>query len=123
MKIDHLTRCENSMEAGTREWADKNVNCIEGCKYNCRYCYAKLMSMRFKRRTKYNWDRMIIKNKIVCKKFKRSKGRIMFPSTHDIYPNEPYLSACLKTVKNILKPGNHLLITTKPSKKGNKKYM
>jgi DNA repair photolyase len=27
--------------SGTREWAVKNVNCVNGCEHNCRYCYAR----------------------------------------------------------------------------------
>jgi len=27
--------------SGTKEWADHNVNLIDGCSHDCRYCYAK----------------------------------------------------------------------------------
>ena len=102
--------------SGTKEWADRNINCIDGCKNNCKYCYAKFMAIRFKRRKNPNdWKDMKIRDKIVSKKFKKINGRIMFPSSHDIFPYEPYLSACLDTIKHILIPGNSILITTKPS--------
>jgi DNA repair photolyase len=33
---------------GTKEWADKTVNCCTGCSHDCLYCYAKGMAVRFK---------------------------------------------------------------------------
>lgn len=100
--------------AGTKEWADKNVNCINGCSHNCRYCYAKKMAIRFGRKTEENWKDMEIRQEIVRKKYRKVDGRIMFPSSHDITPEEPFLSACLAVIENLLEAGNSILITSKP---------
>lgn len=101
--------------SGTKEWADYNVNCINGCFYNCKYCYAKFMAIRFGRKNHKNWSIMEINDKVVSKNYRLRKGRFMFPTTHDIFPFEPFLSACLKTLENILMEGNEILITSKPS--------
>ena len=34
---------------GTKEWADVNVNIIDGCSHNCRYCFACQDARRYKR--------------------------------------------------------------------------
>lgn len=40
---------------GTEEWANYNVNCVTGCSHECKYCYAKSMSILYKRRTPSTW--------------------------------------------------------------------
>ncbi len=40
---------------GTKEWAASNVNIQSGCPNDCRYCYAKSMAIRHKRKTRENW--------------------------------------------------------------------
>ena len=102
---------------GTKEWATSNINIQKGCKYGCLYCYALRMAIRFKRvKDHYEWINPVIFPEKVNKKYSvKRKGRIMFPSTHDIY-HENY-EACLQALKNILKPGNEVLITTKPHPK------
>lgn len=98
---------------GTKEWADSNVNCFFGCSNNCRYCYAKLMAIRFKRKTNDNWKIMEPNQKAFNKKYFKRKGRIMFPTSHDI-TNES-LTTCLIVLKKLLSSKNIVLITTKPS--------
>lgn len=100
------------MTQGTKEWADTNVNCYHGCLFNCRYCYAQKMAIRYGRKTSETWVQMIFNPKAL-KNYNKRKGRIMFPSSHDI-PNEPVIiENCLKILKKILAPGNKVLITTK----------
>ncbi|MEA3558943.1 MAG: hypothetical protein U9R75_06785 [Candidatus Thermoplasmatota archaeon] len=48
----------------------------------------------------------------VKKKWRKKQGTIMFPSTHDITPEN--LPECIQTIGNILEGGNHLLIVSKP---------
>lgn len=43
---------------GTGEWAKKNVNIGFGCPHNCRYCYAKMFAIRYKRKTEETWKVM-----------------------------------------------------------------
>lgn len=40
---------------GTTEWAASNVNYLKGCSNDCKYCYSKEMSIRFKRKTPETW--------------------------------------------------------------------
>lgn len=100
--------------SGTREWADYNVNCIRGCYNNCRYCYAKMMARRFGRSTDDTWQNMEICESALTRNFKRRLGRVMFPSTHDIFDISPYKEACFTVLRRLLEKRNDVLITTKP---------
>ncbi len=104
----------NRITTGTREWSDYSVNCITGCSNNCRYCYAKKIAIRFKRKTNSNWKKMEIRFNDLNKTYNKRKGRFMFPTSHDITDNKKVLSACTKVLENILLSGNEVLITTKP---------
>ncbi|MHA1874962.1 MAG: radical SAM protein [Promethearchaeota archaeon] len=95
---------------GTKEWAESNINFSKGCSNNCKYCYARKMASRFG--WKKDWEKMENKNEMAVKKFAKRKGIIMSPSSHDItYSN---VELAIKVFKNILKPGNNLLIVSKP---------
>ena len=106
------------MISGTKEWAKKNINCVSGCSHNCRYCYARANAVRFKRKTVENWPDEEIREHDVRKRIAKVKGTpdggmdIMFPTTHDITPNN--LDACLTVLGHILESGNSVLITSKP---------
>jgi len=109
-----MSKCDkNKITSGTKEWADTNVNCYFGCSNDCRYCYAKKMAIRFKRKTERNWKVMIPNEKVITKNFKKRQGRIMFPSSHDITPES--LNNCIIVLKRLLNAGNEVLITTKPN--------
>lgn len=97
---------------GTKEWADSNVNCYIGCSNDCRYCYAKKMAIRFKRKTEENWKLMEPNQKAIEKGYAKRKGRIMFPTSHDI--TKESLNGCLQVLKKLLDTDNEILITTKP---------
>jgi len=102
-----------SKTKGTKEWADSNVNIFYGCSNNCRYCYARFYALRFKRIEKYDdWKKMKPNWKAINKTYQKRKGRIMFPTSHDI--TYKHLKVCLSTLAKILAPGNEVLITTKP---------
>ena len=105
---------KRKITSGTKEWADYNVNCIRGCYNNCRYCYAKIMAKRFGRSTDNTWKKMEVKEDVVCKSFKKRPGRVMFPSTHDIFDISPFKEACFTVLRKLLESGNDILITTKP---------
>lgn len=100
--------------SGTKEWADHNVNCIRGCSNNCRYCYAKNMAKRFGRCKDDTWKDMVVNDRAVEKKYGKYKGRVMFPSSHDITDKPEVKEACLIVIKKLLEAGNEVLITTKP---------
>lgn len=98
--------------SGTKEWASHNENCISGCINDCRYCYAKAMAVRFGRKTADTWKNEILDHGKLVKRFKKKQGRFMFPTTHDITPEN--LDHCLPFLENILKAGNHVLVVSKP---------
>ena len=97
---------------GTREWAPYSENCLLGCAHDCRYCYAKAMAIQYKRTTPQSWKNEALRPGILQKKFRKRDGVIMVPSSHDITP--AHLSECLTFLKNILSPGNEVLIVSKP---------
>lgn len=103
---------ENKEVSGTKEWAKYNENCISGCTHGCRYCYAAAMSIRFKRKTSADWKNESLNERKLEKVFKKKDGRFMFPTTHDITPEN--LDSCLLFLQNMLKVGNEVLVVSKP---------
>lgn len=97
---------------GTREWAEKNINFITGCSHNCKYCYSKEMAIRFKRTTADTWIKEKVRKDALSKSYKKEKGRIMFPSSHDITPD--HIKEAIIILGKLLKSGNTVLIVTKP---------
>jgi DNA repair photolyase len=97
---------------GTYEWAVKNANFINGCSHDCLYCYSKEMAIRYKRKTTKNWEKEEINHSQLCKTFKITEGTIMFPSSHDITPEN--LDKSVEFLHNLLIPGNKILIVSKP---------
>jgi len=112
--LDLIPKKKREITSGTKEWADHNVNCIKGCFNNCRYCYAKMMAKRFGRCEEDNWENMIINQNAVNKEYGKYKGRVMFPSTHDIIDELEVQEACFIVIHKLLQAGNEVLITTKP---------
>ena len=97
---------------GTRQWAPYSENCMVGCAHDCRYCYAKANAIQYKRSTPQDWKNEKLRPNILQKKFHKRDGVIMVPSSHDVTP--AHLSECLAFLKNVLSPGNEVLIVTKP---------
>jgi len=95
---------------GTKQWAPISKNCCLGCLNDCRYCYAKLIAILYKRATKDNRDMRYNPN---CEReIRKYKGRIMFPTAHDLHIEHkewwmPFLTG-------LLKEGNDILIVSKP---------
>ncbi len=102
----------SKITSGTKEWADTSVNCTFGCENDCIYCYAKKMAIRFGRKTEENWKIMLPNLKAIEKGYGKRKGRIMFPTSHDI--TETSEDDCIYVLNKLLKAGNSVLITTKP---------
>jgi len=109
-----MPRKTRKITAGTKEWADHNVNCVKGCRNNCRYCYAKMIAVRFKRCTEDMWKDMTVNWKAVNKNYKKYNGRVMFPSSHDIIDDPLILEPCMIVLDKLLRVGNKVLVTTKP---------
>jgi DNA repair photolyase len=97
---------------GTQEWASHNENCLLGCSHDCKYCYAKSIAIRHKRKTPVSWKNELIRAQQLTRIFHKMSGRIMFPSTHDIIP--AHLNECLLFLEHMLIPGNEVLIVSKP---------
>jgi DNA repair photolyase len=98
---------------GTREWSEASANCRLGCAHGCLYCYAREQALRFKRIARgEDWvkERPDPKARIPCTRL--SKGRVMFPTHHDITPEN--LGDCLEALWTILAAGNEVLIVSKP---------
>ncbi len=114
MKKTSAPSSNRKVTAGTREWADHNVNCIIGCLNDCRYCYAKLMARRFRRATYESWSTMRIRDGVLKRSFGKMVGRVMFPSSHDIVEIPDIREACLVTLGKLLESDNEVLVTTKP---------
>ncbi|HCT86467.1 MAG: hypothetical protein DKM50_03485 [Candidatus Margulisiibacteriota bacterium] len=112
VKEKNDTNCRAKAVFGTAEWAAYTENFIDGCKHNCKYCYSKEMAIRFQRKTADSWSEEIVRRRQVNKKFKKMTGTIMFPSSHDIHPEN--LTSSMIFLENMLYAGNRVLIVTKP---------
>jgi len=99
-------------KTGTKEWAETTVNCVVGCSHDCRYCYAREMAERYGRVRRGLWQFEKPDFVRVHRKYGKKKGRIMFPSAHDITP--AVLPHCLVVLESMLKAGNDVLIVSKP---------
>lgn len=107
-----MEKIKKKIPTGTKEWASSNINLISGCSHNCRYCYAKKMAIRFGRKTEHTWNTMELNYHKLNQRYKKRKGRIMFPSSHDILPE--FKEECFLVLEKLLDAGNILLITSKP---------
>ncbi len=107
-----MEKIKKKFPTGTKEWATSNVNLISGCSHNCRYCYAKKMAIRFGRKTDSTWKEMEVNKYKINQRFKKRKGRVMFPSSHDIVPE--YKEECFLVLEKLLEAENSVLITSKP---------
>lgn len=98
----------------TKGWADSNINIQYGCKNGCLYCYAARMAIRFKRFSSLNeWTTQTSLNyKNINKQYRKRNGRIMFPTSHDIYLEN--IKESIIVLSHLIKTGNKILITTKP---------
>jgi DNA repair photolyase len=111
--MEKKTKMKNKKQVfGTNEWSVQNANFISGCYHDCKYCYSKEMAIRFKRKTSLNWHIEDINTKQLSIKIKKVNGLIMFPSSHDITPQNLPLS--ITFLQNLLESGNEILIVTKP---------
>lgn len=104
--------------SGTRQWSEKSLNVHDpekpGCLYECEYCYARSLALRFhKIDTWQDWNDPRILKGIENRKFGRRKGVTMFPTTHDITLDNMLI--CAQVLRNLLAPGNAVLIVTKPA--------
>ncbi|WP_136806787.1 hypothetical protein [Desulfosediminicola flagellatus] len=98
---------------GTREWAVANVDCCTGCTHDCRYCYARYDAVVKKGQlSSEEWKECLVRESDVLKARPLYPGQVMFPTTHDILPEN--LQPCIQVLRNLLEAGNQVLVVSKP---------
>lgn len=99
---------------GTREWSESIADFQLGCSNDCLYCYARDMALRFGQiKSRDEWLNEKIRWWTVHRRWAKRTGVIMFPTTHDITPNN--IDAAVIFLTNILDAGNKVLIVSKPN--------
>jgi DNA repair photolyase len=100
-------------KTGTREWAEVSKNLFIGCKHDCRYCYARARALRIGLiKSPDEWPVMRRNKFRVGNAMARVPGRMMFPTTHDIFPE--HIEITIDALIGWLVSGNNMLIVTKP---------
>jgi len=104
--------------SGTLEWApiSKNIQmgCDNGEKGGCLYCYARARALRFKQiPNREAWGHPVFNERHLNERPKKLKGRIFFPSAHDITPRN--IDQVVYYLKRWLSVGNEFLIVSKPN--------
>lgn len=59
----------NQRKTGTREWSGSSCNIQTGCSNNCKYCYAKAISAKSRKRKPEEWHIECINKKLVDKQY------------------------------------------------------
>lgn len=99
--------------SGTKEWSDHSRNIDVGCRHGCLYCYAQYNAIdrygHVINRTEWLKPR---RHSSEHEKPKLLNGRIMFPTTHDICPEN--VDRCISFLDGWLSAGNEVLIVSKP---------
>jgi len=72
------------------------------------------MARRFGRSTERTWGEMRIRQESVKKSYAKLEGRVMFPSSHDLFDFPRFKEACFVVLTKLLESGNNVLLTTKP---------
>jgi len=72
------------------------------------------MAKRFGRATEETWRIMEIRRDAINKTYSKLSGRVMFPSSHDIFDFPQFEEACFTVLSKLLESENEVLVTTKP---------
>ena len=97
---------------GTGEWAAFSDNIQTGCEHECLYCYARTNAARYGKKDPTTWAKPVINQSAVDKRRGKKNGTIMFPTTHDITPDN--VKECIIVLKKLVESGNKVLIVSKP---------
>lgn len=99
---------------GTKEWAVETVNCVTGCGHFCRYCFARYNAVKRYKWIASNedWPNEKIRQHDVDKRRRKINGVVLFPSTHDVTPDN--FDACLIVIGKLVIAKNDVLIVSKP---------
>jgi hypothetical protein len=107
-----MSKQDKKPVSGTKEWASHVQNLQNGCEHDCLYCFAKTQAIRFGNNTIEGWKTPVINQKVLTKGFGKKQGTIMFPTTHDITPQN--IEQCIVVLRRLLEVGNKVLIVSKP---------
>ena len=112
IKTTRTMKTTNTQKApsGVGEWACHSYNWQQGCEHDCKFCYAKAMAVRFQRSTPESWAQP--EPRPIQIQWRKKKGRIMLPTSHDITPFN--IDDSVAVLHGILKVGNEVLIVSKP---------
>jgi len=117
--IEEPKRKKSRIKHGVREWATKSVNFLDGCQHGCLYCYAccfkagrmgKKLGLRPKDWTTPRVNPEMLKRSL--RQAKRKERVVMYPSTHDIHPDN--LGLHLQVIRVQVNNCDRLLIVSKP---------
>lgn len=101
--------------SGWDQWVKNRYSIQLGCPNNCLYCHGLRFALRRKKhngKSSENWSEFRINWESVRKRWEKQDGLIGFPHNHDIV--EENLDACIETLRNMLAPGNHVMLVSKP---------
>lgn len=102
-----------TQKTGTKEWSTHSANCVFGCSHDCLYCYAAYSHcVRWKNRPREDWGQEVVNEKAADKSYAYADGVTMFPTTHDITPNNRH--ACETVLRKLLQAGRRVLVVSKP---------
>jgi len=97
-------------KTGTREWSSSSVNIQRGCRHGCLYCYAQAQARRFGRVG--DWTVEEVLPDALTRGYGKRQGTVMFPTTHDITPENVEL--CATVLEKLVRAGNQVLVVSKP---------
>ncbi|MFA7420571.1 MAG: radical SAM protein [Melioribacteraceae bacterium] len=95
------------------DWTKKSANFQIGCENGCLYCYAREMAAKYGWKDPSDWGNGRIREKELSRNFPNFGEPVMFPSSHDITPNN--LESAIRFLERLLAPGNQVLVVSKPS--------
>jgi hypothetical protein len=73
-----------------------------------------MMAKRFGRTDEISWKNMRVNKQAVERKYPHYKGRVMFPTSHDIIDLPEVKEPCFRVLRKLVEAGNDVLVTSKP---------
>jgi DNA repair photolyase len=97
---------------GTWEWASRTFNIHFGCRHQCRYCYAGAMAACFRNVNPKDWSKEVLVENMFTKRFRKGDYMVMYPSAHDIMPED--IDEHISFIRRLLEAYPKVLLVTKP---------
>ena len=113
-KIEGAAPGEDGKVSGFYEWTKPGniVNICFGCQNDCIYCFNKAPAYRRGWVEPGKWSDEKIRQHEIDANRGLFNGRVAFPTTHDITPNN--LEGYITVLGKLLRAGNEILIVSKP---------